>query len=114
MGALVYGNSGILISFDDRALMHLQIVISTKLRRRESFLVSWNETVASGSGRRSIWIDPASTLYFQYLGSRIPTINKAWIDDLMLSANSAGGLFVMPEPPPKMLNQKQHESPVRR
>ena len=115
MGTLTYGNSGITVSFDDRALMHLQIVISAKLRRRESFLVSWNETIAAGSGRSSIWIDPASTLYYRYFGSRIPLINREWIDALMRSANSAGGLVLMAETRQKTLSQqRQHESPLRR
>lgn len=115
MGTLVYGNSGICISFDDRALMHLQIVITAKLRRRESLLLSWNDTVAAGSGRSAIWIDPSSTLYYRYLGSRIPTMNREWVDALMLSANTAGGLVLMAEPPQKMLtHEQQHESAVRR
>jgi len=115
MGALTYGDSGITVSFDDRALMHLQIVISAKLRRRESFLVSWNDTIAAGGGRSSIWIDPASTLYFRYFGSRIPVINRNWIDSLMLSANSAGGLVLVAETPQKSLSQEQqHASTLRR
>ena len=94
--------------------MHLQIVITAKLRRRESFLVSWNDPVAAGSARGAIWIDPSSTLYYQYLGSRVTSINREWIDALMLSANSGSGLLVLAEPLPKMLNQElQHESPAR-
>lgn len=100
MGTLLYGNSGIVISFDDRSLMHLQIVISAKLRRRESFVFSWIDTADASSGRSAIWIDPASTLYYRYFGSRVPTINREWIDALMLSANSPGGLVFMTEPTP--------------
>jgi hypothetical protein len=40
MGSLLYGNSGTAVEFEDRALIHLQIVITNKLRRRESFLFS--------------------------------------------------------------------------
>ena len=108
MGTLLYGNSGIVINFDDRALMHLQIVISAKLRRRESFVFSWIDTADASSGRSAIWIDPSSTLYYRYFGSRVPTINREWIDSLMLSANSAGGLVFMSEPattPPGTLAQ---------
>ena len=98
MGTLLYGNSGIVINFDDRALMHLQIVISAKLRRRESFVFSWVDASDVSSGRSAIWIDPASTLYYRYFGSRVPTINREWIEALMSSANSAGGLIFMAEP----------------
>lgn len=98
MGTLLYGNSGTVINFDDRALMHLQIVICAKLRRRESFLFSWVDAADASSGRSAIWIDPASTLNYSYFGSRVPTINREWIEALMSSANSAAGLIFMTEP----------------
>jgi hypothetical protein len=98
MGTLLYGNSGIVVSFDDRALMHLQIVITAKLRRGESFIFSWSDAIDVGSGRSSIWIDPSSTLYYRYFGSRIPVINREWIEALMASANSGSGLLFTAEP----------------
>ena len=58
MGSLLYGNPGTEISFDDRALMHLQVVITAKLRRRESFLFTWTNSADAGSGRSSIWLEP--------------------------------------------------------
>jgi hypothetical protein len=91
------------ITFDDRALMHLQIVISTKLRRRESFVFTWTDSVGEGNGRSAIWLDPTSTLYYRYFGSRTPSINRDWIEALMLSANSAGGLVFIVEPEPSAL-----------
>jgi len=98
MGTLRYGSSATDIDFDDRALHHLQIVIVAKLRRRESFIFSWVADKNAGSGRTSIWLDPSSTLIFRFSGNRASTINRAWIDILMLSANSAGGLFFSAEP----------------
>jgi hypothetical protein len=98
MGTLLYGNPGVVITFDDRALMHLQIVISTKLRRRESFVFTWTDSADEGSGRSAVWLDPTSTLYYRYFGSRTPSINREWIEALMLSANSAGGLVFIAEP----------------
>lgn len=100
MGTLLYGNPGIVITFDDRALMHLQIVISTKLRRRESFVFTWTDSADEGIGRSAIWLDPTSTLYYRYFGSRTPSINREWVEALMLSANSAGGLVFIAEPAP--------------
>jgi hypothetical protein len=99
MGSLIYGNSSIEVAFDDRALMHLQIVITNKLRRKESFTFTWVNAPELGSGRSTIWLDPGSTLYYRYSGSRIPSINRNWIEVLMLSANSASGLFFTPETP---------------
>lgn len=98
MGSLLYGSSATEIAFEDRALMHLQIVITAKLRRRESFIFSWSTSVHEGSGRTTIWLDPSSTIMFRYSGSRVPMINREWIEQLAISANSAGGLFFTPEP----------------
>ena len=106
MGTLTYGDSGSVISFDDRALMHLQIVICTKLRRRDNFVFSWTDAGAVSNGRSAIWLDPATTLYFRYFGSRVPTINREWIEILMRSANSAGGLVYVTEPPPQTAGER--------
>lgn len=98
MGSLLYGSPSIEVSFDDRALMHLQIVITAKLRRRESFVFSWSNSVEVGSGRSSIWVDPSNTLLYRFSGTRSPLINHEWIEELMVSANSSGGLIFSGEP----------------
>jgi hypothetical protein len=98
MGSLMYGSQAIEINFDDRALMHLQIVITAKLRRKESFVFSWTDAAEVGDGRNSIWLDPSSTLLYKYESSRIPAINREWIDALMNSANSGSGMTYSVEP----------------
>ncbi len=120
MGTLLYGNSGITISFEDRALMHLQIVISAKLRRRESFVFSWVDMADARTGRNAIWLDPASTLHYRYRAAAAPPINRQWIDALMLSANTAGGLVFVAEPgattdmaPPGSANASASAAPAR-
>ena len=40
MGTMQYG-SGSEIQIEDRALAHLKVAIATKLRRNESFTLSW-------------------------------------------------------------------------
>ena len=99
MGTLQYGNNGTEVEFDDRALMHLQIVITGKLRRQESFLFSWSNSPAQGSGRSSVWLDPSIPLVYRYLGNRVPSINRAWIEAMTASANSGSGLLFTIEPP---------------
>ena len=98
MGSLFYGSPGKEIAFDDRALAHLQIVITAKLRRRESFVFSWSNTLREGSGRGAIWLDPSSTLYFHYSGSRQPLINREWLAVLAKSSNTPAGLQFTEEP----------------
>ncbi|NQX13904.1 ATP-dependent DNA ligase [Microbacteriaceae bacterium VKM Ac-2855] len=99
MGTLTYGNHGFEVAFDDRALLHLQIVITGKLRRRESFVFSWSNSHEVGSGRTAIWLDPSSTIIYHYFGSRSPSVNRAWLDVLTQSADAGSGLIFTPEPP---------------
>ncbi|WP_431791011.1 hypothetical protein [Microbacterium paraoxydans] len=41
MGSLEYNSSRPPIDVEDTLLAHLKIVISTKLRRQESFMMTW-------------------------------------------------------------------------
>lgn len=100
MGKILYGDAGTEIVFDDRALDHIQIVIAAKLRRNESFFFSWTDDVSVGSGRTSIWLDAAISLYFKYRGGGPSSINREWIELLMRSANSAHGMQFLNEPDP--------------
>jgi hypothetical protein len=97
MGSLTY-DSTLTAEFDDRLLAHLQIVINSKLRRKESFAFSWKDDQRIGDGRSSIWLDSAIPIAYKYYGGRMPQINPAWIELLNATANSPGGLRVVPEP----------------
>ncbi|HEV7957273.1 MAG: ATP-dependent ligase [Microbacteriaceae bacterium] len=98
MGRLLYGGQEMEVEIDDRALAHLQIVITSKLRRGESFLFSWTDALSAGSGRSSIWIDHGIPLYFRYSSGGTAAINRDWISALMLSANTPTGLRFLAEP----------------
>lgn len=97
MGTLTY-DSTLTADFDDRTLAHLQVVIGAKLRRNESFYFSWKDDQAIGDGRSVIWLHPAIPVSFKYFGSRPPVLNREWIDELMLLANTPAGLSVTTEP----------------
>ena len=98
MGFLIYGR-GAEISFPDRALAHLQVVVSAKLRRNESFFFSWRDAVSTGGGRNAIWLDRSIPLQFRYSGTeRQEPLNRAWIDALTASACTPAGLQFMAEP----------------
>jgi hypothetical protein len=96
MGVLVYGGRQS-IEFDDRLLAHLQIVIGSKLRRREGFYLSWKEDIGAGGGRATIWIDPAISLMFEYETASPLDINREWLESLTLASNSPRGLLVVEE-----------------
>ncbi len=98
MGHLLYGRPAEEIEIDDRTLAHLKIAMLAKLRRGESFAFSFEIDVANGSGRSTIWINPAIPLQFRFLGSRQPAINRAWLEELVVSSNSVDGLRMLAEP----------------
>ncbi|KQQ04195.1 MULTISPECIES: DUF7882 family protein [unclassified Rathayibacter] len=97
MGRLYYDGT-VEIDFEDRVLAHLQIVITVKLRRDESFLLSWRDDHSMGDGRSAIWLHPSHALRYKYFGGRMPRINPTWIAELTVLANSASGLSITPEP----------------
>ena len=99
MGKFVYGTPSVTIEFDDRVLVHLKMVIATKLRRGESFLFNWEPAGESDTSMCSVWLHPSIPMQFEFFGNREPRLNRAWLEELMRSANSNSGLRVLPEPP---------------
>ncbi|WP_243229693.1 ATP-dependent DNA ligase [Microbacterium sp. CIAB417] len=97
MGKFIY-EGGVKVEIEDRALTHIQLVISAKLRRGEPFPFSWREDASVGGGRTTVWVHSSSSLVFKYYGSRSPAINRAWIEALAFTANAPGGLYLVPEP----------------
>ena len=98
MGYLMYGRPAESIEIEDRTLAHVKIVILAKLRRNESFAFSFEHDVSEGSGRSTIWMHPSIPIQFKFLGSRQPAINRAWLDALVVAANSVDGLRLIEEP----------------
>jgi len=96
VGKLLYGQT-IEAVFDDRVLAHLQLVISLKLRRDESFFFSWRDEQGVGDGRSAIWLDPGIPLVFRYTSGAMPKINREWLEILTVSSNSAQGLQLTEE-----------------
>jgi hypothetical protein len=96
MGSLTYG-SEVTATFEDRTLMHLQVVIWSKLRRGEHFAFTWNEESPSAM-RTSVWCGPTIPMSFRYEVAENGDLNPRWLDLLTKSANSAGGLKPIPEP----------------
>jgi hypothetical protein len=97
MGHLYYSAKSDGIPFDDRLLWHVKLVIIAKLRRQESFSFSWQS--AGGRGLTCVWIHPSCDLVFDFHDDIEPVVNKLWLEALMHSANSTGGMHVVPEPP---------------
>jgi hypothetical protein len=99
MGKFIYNNT-IKVDFEDRLLSHLQVVITTKLRRGESFTFMWKDDSSIGDGRTMVWLYPNASMVFKFYGGRKPSLNPAWLEALSAVANSNSGLYIVPEPTP--------------
>ena len=97
MGTLHYGSPATGFTLDDRTLAHVELVIMAKLRRQESlaFAITDEKTQV----RQAVWISPVSSLRFEY-EAPMPEINRLWLQELVDTANSPGGLRIVPEPEP--------------
>ncbi len=97
MGTIYYGGSAMPIHIEDRALAHLKVVIATKLRRGESFTVSWKHPDDQPRGRSTIWLHPSIALRFVFDDPEPTELSRGWIEDLANSASSTGGILLVAE-----------------
>lgn len=97
MGTIYYGGSDTPIHIEDRALAHLKVVIATKLRRSESFTVSWQHGEDQPRGRSTIWLHPSIPLRFVFDDPDPPELSRQWIEQLAHSANSTQGIQLSAE-----------------
>jgi len=97
VGTIFYGGSATPIHIEDRALAHLKVVIATKLRRNESFTVSWRHPEDQPRGRSTLWLHPSIPLRFVFDDPEPAELSRQWIEDLAQSANSSGGIMLVPE-----------------
>ena len=97
MGFIFYDSISGPIHIDDRALAHLKVVIATKLRRNESFTLSWKHPEGTPGGRSTIWLHPSIPLRFVFDDPDATPLNARWIEDLMHTVNSTGGITLVEE-----------------
>jgi hypothetical protein len=90
MGRMIYAREFV-FEIDDRPLFHLRIVLMTKLRRSEPFMLDLPDSV----GMRSIWIAPAVSMTLAFSGGRAPVIDLRWVDEMMADASSSRGLSLV-------------------
>lgn len=97
MGTIYYGGAETPIYIEDRALAHLKVVIATKLRRAESFTVSWQHPDDQPRGRTTIWLHPSIPLRFVFDEPEPPQLSRQWIEELAQSAASSNGILLLAE-----------------
>ena len=94
MGTLFYGAARTPISVDDRLLAHLKVIVTSKLRRNESFLLSWDEPPENGSGRGSVFIHPTCDLIYRFDGSRPAELDQDLLETMATQSTSNRGLVI--------------------
>ncbi|QLD12646.1 DUF7882 family protein [Microbacterium oleivorans] len=94
MGQLFYGNASESIEIPDRLLAHLKVLAATKLRRSESFTLTWKHVDGSASGRSTIWLQPSIPLRFVFDSAEPEKLDSNLLTEMAKSATSSAGLVV--------------------
>lgn len=97
MGTIYYGGDASAIDIEDRALAHLKVVIATKLRRGESFTLTWRHPEDQPRGRSTVWLSPSIPLRFVFDDPEPAVLSREWMEELAQSANSSGGIMLVAE-----------------
>lgn len=93
MGRLEYNSSRPPIDVDDETLAHLKVVIATKLRRQESFMMTWPAD-AERPSRLTVWMHPSIPLIIEIDASSSPALDPRRIERMMSNLNSRGELIL--------------------
>lgn len=94
MAHLYYGSETGPAEIPDRILAHVKVVATTKLRRGESFLLTWRHCDGEAPGRTSIWMQPSIPLRFVFASPDPEPLDGDYLRDLANQANSSGGIVL--------------------
>lgn len=94
MGRLRYDGTSEPILIEDVTLAHLKIVIATKLRRQESFMMTWRPLQGGVDARATVWIHPAIPLQFGFDEASLPAVDPHRIAEMMHALNATGELIL--------------------
>jgi hypothetical protein len=92
MAKLYYGTTTEPIRIDDRMLAHVKVVVATKLRRGESFTLSWVHGEDEPTGRSTIWLQPSIPLRFVFDSEQPEALDQNLLKRMANDANSSRGL----------------------
>lgn len=94
MGRLRYDGTSDPIIIEDVTLAHLKIIIATKLRRQESFMMTWVPRDGGVNRRATVWVHPAIPLQFGFDEEVPPAVDPQRISELMQHLNASGELVL--------------------
>ena len=94
MGKLYYGTDSEPAELPDRVLAHVKTVVAAKLRRGESFTLSWQHPGAAAGGRSTVWLNPSIPMRFVFSSPEGETLDPEILQRFARAANSSGGLTI--------------------
>lgn len=71
--------------------------MQTKMRRGESFHLSWHDDPSIGNGRTILWVHPEMSVVCK-LTQAVESIDREWLELLIVAANSVAGLSPIQDP----------------
>ncbi len=71
--------------------------MTLKLRKQESFFLTWTYDGIRKNGSMALWISPGIPLGFEFSGGDPGPLSREWIDALMSTSYGSRGLVVIPE-----------------
>lgn len=93
MAKLYYGSDTAPVTLPDRLLGYIKVITATKLRRGESFTVTWSGA-DDETGRSTIWLQPSIPLRFVFDSPEPEQLSGEYLRALADQSNSATGLNV--------------------
>ncbi len=93
MGKLEYNSSRPPIEVEDELLAHLKFVIGMKLRRHESFMMTW-PSGKKRPGRLSAWMHPSIPLVIEFDEEPPPKIDPQRAERMVNQLNARGELIL--------------------
>ena len=94
MAHLYYGADARPVEIPDHVLAHVKVVAATKLRRGESFLLTWRHPGEEAEGRTSLWMQPSIPLRFVFDSPEPETLDSEYLRKLANEATSSRGIIL--------------------
>jgi hypothetical protein len=94
MGKLYYGADTEAVVIPDRLLSHIKVVAATKLRRNESFTLSWVHAPGEPVGRSTLWLQPSIPMRFVFDSVEPEQLDPSMLRTLADQAASSAGMHV--------------------
>jgi len=94
VGQLFYGTDTEPAELPDRVLAHVKTVVAAKLRRGESFTLSWQHPGDAVGGRSTLWLNPSIPMRFVFSNPEGETLDPEILQRFARAANSSGGLTI--------------------